>query len=291
MDHEIGADAEHRGLQHHPHHLGHRAKAAGDVARVLVAGEIFLVGFVPALVEPARHAHRDQHLGVAAAGGSQIVAPRGQRHRLARRLARHVFGDQRQPDEKDSANQRGEADHDVKGEADREIERQPRQVEEGARTHAAEEGADIVEIAQRLQPLAASARDQRQPHHDIEHARVQGFVERGADAAEDAAAQQVEEALRHVEAGGDDDEADQRRHAAARQHAVIDLQHEDRAGEIQQVDEAAHHEHADERAATGAQRFTEFGTPDTGSGRHPSSLVNEGSVPIYSGIPMGYNTQ
>ena len=270
VDHEIGADAEHRGLQHHPHHLGHGAEAAGDVARVLVAGEIFFVGFVPALVEPARHAHRDQHLGIAAACGGEIVAPRGQGHRLARRLARHVFGDQRQPHQEDGADQRGDADHDVEGEADREIERQPWQVEEGARPHAAEERTDIVEIAQRLQPFAASAAHQRQSHHDVEHARVQGLVERGADAAEDAAAQQIEEALRHVEAGGDHDEADQRRHAAARQHAVIDLEHEDRAGQIQQVDDAAHHEHADERAATGAQRFTEFGTPDTGSGRHQS---------------------
>ncbi len=270
MDHQISADAEHRRLQHHPHHLGDRAETAGDVAGVLVAGKIFLVGLAPALVEPAGHTHCDQHLGVAAARGGKIVALCGERHRLARWLARHVFGDQGQPDQDDRADQRCDADHDVKGEADRQIERQPRQIEEGARAHAAEEGADIVEIAQRLQPLAAPASDQRQPHHGVEHACVQRLVERGADAAEDAAAQEIEQALRHVEAGGDDDEADQGGHAAARQHAVVDLQHEDRAGQIQQVDDATHQENADECAAAGAQRFTEFGTPDTGSGCHQS---------------------
>ena len=87
---------------------------------------------------------------------------------------------------------------------------------------------------------------------------VQGFVERGADAAQDAAADQVEHALRHVEAAGEDDQADQGRNAAARQHPVVDLQHEDRAGQIEQVDHAAHQADADERRATGAQRVTEL---------------------------------
>ena len=160
------------------------------------------------------------------------------------------------------------AEQPMEREADRQIERQPGQIEERARPHAAEERADIVEIAQRLQALVAVADQQRQPHDGLEHAGVDGFVERGADASENAAAEQVEQALGDVEAGGEDDQADQGRHAAARQHAVVDLQHEDRAGQIQQIDHATHDADADERAAAGAQRFTEFGTPDAGSGCH-----------------------
>ena len=173
-------------------------------------------------------------------------------------------------DQDDGADQRGEADQDMEGKADREIERQPRQIEERARPHAAEERADIVEVAQRLQAFVASADHQRQPHHGVEHARIERFVERGADAAEDAAADQVEHALGEVEPAGENDEADQGRHAAARQHPVVDLQHEDRAGQIEQVDDAAHHADANEGAAAGAQRLTEFGTPDAGSGCHQS---------------------
>ena len=156
----------------------------------------------------------------------------------------------------------------MEGEADRQIERQPRQIEERARPHAAEERADIVEIAQRLQALVAVADHQRQAHDGVEHAGIDGLVERGADAAEDAAADQVENALGDVQSGGENDQADQGRHAAARQHPVVDLQHEDRAGQIQQVDHAAHDADADEGVAAGAQRITEFGTPDTGSGCH-----------------------
>ena len=153
-------------------------------------------------------------------------------------------------------------------EADAEIERQPRQIEERARSHAAEERADVVEVAQRLQALIAVADHQRQAHDGFEHAGVDGFIERGADAAEDPSADQVEAALGDVQAAGENDQADQGRHAAARKHAVVDLQHEDRAGQIQQIDHATHDADAEERAAAGAQRFTEFGSPDAGSGCH-----------------------
>ena len=61
--------------------------------------------------------------------------------------------------------------------------------------------ADLVEVAQRLQAFVAAADHQRQAHHGVEHARVERLVERGSDAAENAAADQVEDALGGVEAG------------------------------------------------------------------------------------------
>jgi hypothetical protein len=156
----------------------------------------------------------------------------------------------------------------MEGKADRQIERQPRQIEERARPHAGEERANIVEIAQRLQTLIAGADRQRQAHDGIEYPTVEGFIERGADTAQDSDPDQVKNALGHVQSAGKNGEADQGRHAAARQHPVVDLQHEQRAGQIQKVDHAAHDADADEGAAAGAQRITEFGTPDTGSGCH-----------------------
>jgi hypothetical protein len=150
----------------------------------------------------------------------------------------------------------------------KQIERQPGQVEERAGAHAAEERADVIEVAQRLQALVAAAHDQRQAHHGFEHAGVEGLIERGADAPQNPSPDQVEPALGDVQAGGQNDQADQRRHAAAWQHAVIDLEHEDRAGQVQQIDHATHDADAEERAAAGAQRFTEFGSPDTGRGCH-----------------------
>ena len=157
VDHEVGADREHRRLQHHAQDFGDRPEAAGDVAGALIARQIGLVGLAPAPGQASGHAHRDQHLGVAPAGGGEIVAPRRQRHRLLCRRARQELGDQRQRHQNDGAHQSGDAEQPVKRKADREIERQPRQIEERARPHAAEKRPDIVEVAQRLQALVAAA--------------------------------------------------------------------------------------------------------------------------------------
>ena len=265
MDHKISAGREHGRLQHHAQDFCDRPQAAGNVAGALIARQIGLIGLAPAPGQASGHAHRDQHLGVAPAGGGQIVAPRGQRHRLLCRRARQELGDQRQRHQNDGADQSRDAEQPVKRKADREIERQPWQIEERARPHAAEKRPDIVEVAQRLQALVARAYQQRQPHHGFEHAGVEGFVERGSNAAENATADQVEAALGDVEAAGENHQADQGRHAAARQHAVVDLQHEDRAGEVQKIDHATHDADADKGVATGAQRFTELGTPDGSS--------------------------
>ena len=139
VDHQIGADPEHRGLQHHAQHFCDRAEPAADVAGALVARQIFLVGLAPALVQPPGHAHRDQHFGVAPARGGKVVAPRRKPHGFPGRPARHEFGDQRQRHQDDGAGQRGDAEQPVEGEADRHIEGQPGQIEERPRAHAAEE--------------------------------------------------------------------------------------------------------------------------------------------------------
>ena len=154
--------------------------------------------------------------------------------------------------------------------ADRQIKRQPRQIEERAGAHAGKKRADIVEIAQRLKPVIAPADDQRQANHGFEHPVVEGLIECGADPAENAGTNHVENALHDVHAAGQDREADQGGHAAAGKHPVVDLQHEQRAGQIEQVDHAAHDADADEGVAAGAQRITEFGTPDAGNRRHQS---------------------
>ena len=277
MDHQISADTEHRRLQGHAHDLGNGAEASGDIAGALIARKIFFVGLAPAFGQAPGHSHRDQHFGIAPAGGGEIVAAGRQARRLARRRARHVLGHDGEGDQDDRADQRGQADHDVKRKTDREVERQPRQIEERARSHAGEERADVVQIAQRLQAFVACTHHQRQAHHGLEHTLVEGLIERGADPHQDPSADQVENALGDVQPAGKNHQADQGRHAAARQHAVVNLEHEQRAGQIEQIDHAAHGADADEGVAAGAQRLSEFGTPGTGSGWHQSRSLHEGS--------------
>ena len=74
------------------------------------------------------------------------------------RLARAQLGQQGDADEDERADGSGDADPEMEDEADAEIERHPGQVEQRRRPEARQEGADLVEIAQRLQAVAGGAR-------------------------------------------------------------------------------------------------------------------------------------
>ena len=122
--------------------------------------------------------------------------------------------------------------------AEPEIERQPGQVEERGRADARQEASHRVEVPQRLQALRAGAALQRQGDDDVEDAGGQLGVEGRPDPGEQALAQEIEHALQPEQEDDENREADQGRDAAARQHPVIDLQHIDRAGQHQDVDDA-----------------------------------------------------
>ena len=260
IDDQIGANAEHSGLQHHPHHLGNRAKAARNITGPLIGCEIIAIGFFPPLADTACHAHGGQHLGVAAAGERQILTPHRQRRGALHGIMRQVFGQDGQCDQEHSATQRGQTDQRMERETDGEVQRQPWQIEQRTRPHPGEERAHIVEVAERLKPFAAVTDEQRHAHNDIVDPAAEHLVQCRSYADQDTAADQVENALNHIETARQHDQTDERRNAAARQHTVIDLEHEERAGQIKNIDDAAHHTDADKGAAAGAQRRAEFGT-------------------------------
>ena len=191
-------------------------------------------------------------------------AGRGKAGRGPRRLARHGLGQHGDDAENDGAEQRRKPDVGMEQKADHEIDRQPGQVEQRGWPDARQERSDAVEIAQRLQPVIAVADLQRQTHDRLVNPAAERLVEAAADTHQDAAADQIEQAQRRVEPAGEDHEPDQRRHAAARQHAVVDLQHEDRAGQHEDVAHAAHQADRNECTAASGERVPEFGTRRSG---------------------------
>jgi hypothetical protein len=58
-----------------------------------------------------------------------------------------AIGEEGQGDEDAHADEGGDADQRMEQEADRQIERHPRQIEEGRGAGAGQEGADLVEVA------------------------------------------------------------------------------------------------------------------------------------------------
>ena len=92
----------------------------------------------------------------------------------------------------------------MKQETDGEIDRHPRQIEEGDGPAAGQEAAHRIEIADRLGAVALGAGLERQPHDRVVNPQTHGFVEAMPDADQDAAPDHVDQALRAVQPGHQD---------------------------------------------------------------------------------------
>ena len=258
MDHEIGAHCEHAGLQHHAQHLGNGAEATTEIARLLLTPHILPIGLAPARGDMAGHSHGNQCLSVAPARFREAIACDSSLRCRPCGRAHEDLGQQGQHNENDRSGQRCETDERMEGEANREIQRDPGQVEQGHGAESGEIGPHGIEVAQGLSAITASADPQRQTHQGIVDSSAQGFVERAADAHEDASANCIENTQGREQCRGENQKADQCGHAPARQHAVIDFQHEHGAGEHQNVAHAADQCGAIEGPAARGKRFREF---------------------------------
>ena len=227
---------------------------------LLARRHVFAIEIAPALPDAPDHAHGGDRFGVAPARLHQRVARRRELGGGAGRPPRLQFGEHRERDQNDRAGERGQSEIGMKHEADDQVDRHPRQIEQRHRADAGQKAAHRVEVANRLRAFGPAAGFQRQPHDGVIDAHAHRLVEAVADAHQDAAADRFDGALRRIEAGDQDHQRDQRRHAAARQHAIVDFQHEQRAGEHQQIAHAAEHADGDESLPARNQRRGKFGT-------------------------------
>ena len=175
------------------------------------------------------------------------------------RFARHEFRQQRQAGQDDRADERRYADPGMKQEADENVDRHPRQIEQRERSGADQEGSDLIEIANRRQPVAGHLRAQRQLHDDVIDPAAQPLIERGRDADHHARANDIEHALKGEQREREDRQRHQRRDAPARKHPIVDLQHVERAGQVEDVDQSAHQPDGDEGVPAGRQRLAQLG--------------------------------
>jgi hypothetical protein len=93
-------------------------------------------------------------------------------------------------------------------------------------------------------------------------------VEQGRGAHHHARANEIECALERVGADQQYREGDQGRHAPAGQDPVVDLEHVERAGEHQQIDDAREHGHPRKLAPAFAQRGGELRMKRSARGEH-----------------------
>jgi hypothetical protein len=249
VNHQISPDAEHGRLQGHADDLGGSAETARHVSGPLLARHVAVVRLAPDRAHPAAHAHGLQHLGVSAVGLGEPHPLLGQRDGLLRRTARLELRQNGQCDEQQRAHEGGEAKPDVENEADCEVQRNPRQVEEGRRTHAGQEGAHLVEVAHRLEAVPRPRTPKGQAGHRVVDAIGERAVERRADPHQHPSADDVEDPLKGVERQGQHREPDEGRHAPARDDPIVDLQHVEGAGQVEDVDHRGDQPDAEERRA------------------------------------------
>ena len=101
---------------------------------------------------------------------------------------------------------------------------------------------------------------ERQADDCIIHPPTHRLVQAVTDPHQDAAPDGVNHALGGVQARHQNEQGDQRRHAAAWQNAIVDFKHEQRAGEHQNIAHAAERGSRDKGSPARAQRIGKFRT-------------------------------
>ena len=226
---EIGADTQHSRLQDVAQHFRAGAEIGVDVGRADIFLQIALVGLRPAGRQSIGHAKRANDLRIALRRVRQHLPLRVHLHRRLGRAARHPFGQHRHGNDRRGAEQRHEADQGVEQKQPDQKDRNPRHIEERRRPHARHEGAHLIEIAQRLLHQHRLHPAQRQGGERRMDRSLQRAVEQRGDPAEHPRAHRIEISLHDVGDQHHQRQAEQGREVTARNHAVVDLQHIDRA--------------------------------------------------------------
>lgn len=268
IDHQIRADGENAGLERHAGGLRNRTHGTGDVRDMLLGKEIVLVRLVPAAGEMRLHAHREDDIGVAASRIRHGASPHALLVHDLQGSACEPVGQERDPDEEQGAADRGQADQRMKEEAGREVEGHPGQIAEGDGCRAREEAAELVEVVHRHVTAARGCALAGSLQHHLEDVRAQAIIQGGRDPGQHAAAHRLEHALEGVEHESQQNEPDEGGDGAARDDVVVDHQHEQRAGQIEEVHEAAGHQKADEPGAAAGEHGPDF----LRNGLHRASL-------------------
>src|SRR5205809_878357 len=115
----------------------------------------------------------------------------------------------------------------------------------------------IARMTSALRRLA-SASPLRVPTCAID-AGAEPLIERGRDADEHTRAKDIEHALKGEQCERQDRQRHQSRNAPAWKHPIVDLEHVERAGQVEDIDQTAHQRDGDECVPTGGQRLAQFG--------------------------------
>ena len=203
----------------------HLARAAGALA----CGKRRVLQLPPTLTDLVLHAHGQNHLGIALAAFGKVAGQRLAGHAGRHRPLAQAVACPSQHRHHASARNGQPAEPGMHQKQHGQIQRHPRQVEQARHGRTRQKAAQQVQIAQGLGPGGAG-----QPV--AEQLRPKPCVQLQRQPRQQAGAQKVVESQKAVQHHHHGKQPHQRRHRARGQHAVIDLQHVDRAGQHQERD-------------------------------------------------------
>ena len=283
-DHQPGARREDQRLEVEPQRL--RCRHIG--ARTVGGGDLMAEG-LPPQPEPApeagrAHAERAHGFGILPQGLAQALrALLGLLRRRGGALrAQLIQGGQH--DQERAAPGRDPAEKGMEQEDHPEEERRPRNVEQREWRRAGEQVPHGLEILRRRGRPGALARCQRALQHRGHRACVQEVLDACPGARENPPAHELEQPHHRKEPGDQEGQRDQRLFRAAGENAVIDLQHEQRAGQRQQVDENAEQRGREEVSAAPSGGGHELAACGLSAARPARSLPVMHRRPCQSGV-------
>ena len=150
IDDQIGAEPENERLHRETQEFDQALHGGGAVACHYLSVEHAEAVPAPALQKAVGHAHRPNHLGVAQAHLGEAVVPRRRLVGFRQGPAHEPLVGERHQQQQHGAAQREEAEKRMQNKDDADIDRRPRQVEDGVDAGAGNELTEGVEVAQRL---------------------------------------------------------------------------------------------------------------------------------------------
>ena len=150
IQHQVGAESEDGDLDEQAQELGAADHDGATVACLRVPLEGAIIIGMPAPQERRQHTHGVHHLGVAQRRLTALLGGHPALVGLAQRRAHDDFAGQRERKQKCGAEQCQHAEPRVQQPDHRDENQRPRRIENRKDTFAAEEGAQLGDIAQRL---------------------------------------------------------------------------------------------------------------------------------------------
>ncbi len=240
LKHEPGADGQNGGLQKQPKRLGERPERAGPVVGFQRLLDRLVLGRDPAVRRSLRHALRPYQLAAFLGLPRESVGKPAQPHAFGGLFGRQKLIEDRNRDQDRATHQRQPAKKRVKDEDRCHEKRRPGHVEQRQHHRRRKKPAHRIEILKRSRrraPMQRSALENR-----TKYRLVQLRLKAGARARHDAAAGVFQKPEKEIQNCHKREERDQRFLGTRAQHPVIDLKHEQRPGQHQQIGENAEYE-------------------------------------------------